>query len=102
MQESSQRQFASGAQVFAIYFRHVRKYPFLLALVALGAIGIQVVDLAAPWYLRQFFNVLAANVPDGTAVSQLLELVAIIAAIYFVGWIIRRVQELCIILFEYL
>src|SRR3989338_3721914 len=100
MQEPYQKQFASGAQVFAIYFRHVRKYPFLLTLVALGAVGSQIVDLAAPWYLRQFFNVLAANFPDGTIVSELLGLVAIVAAIYLVGWVIRRVQELSVILLE--
>src|SRR3989344_2867791 len=100
MQEPYQKQFASGGEVFAIYFRHVRKYPFLLTLVALGAVGIQIVDLAAPWYLRQFFNVLAANVPDGTIVSELLRFVAIIAAIYLVGWVIRRVQELSVIFLE--
>ena len=71
-----------------------------MTLVALGAVGIQIVDLAAPWYLRQFFNVLAANVPDGTIVSELLGFVAIIAAIYLVGWVIRRVQELSVILLE--
>jgi len=99
MPNSSEKQFATGREVFRIYFRHVRKYPLSLALVALGAIGIQITDLAAPWYLRQFFNLLAANAPDET-VSKLLNLVAIIAAIYLASWAIRRIQELSTIFLE--
>ena len=100
MPNSSERQYASGGQVFAIYFRHVRKYPVLLGLVALGAIGIQIADLAAPWYLRRFFNLLASSAPEAGAIPELLGLVAAIAAIYLAGWVVRRLQEASIILLE--
>ena len=100
MQDSSHKQYVTGGQVFRIYFRHVRKYPLSLALVTLGAIGIQVADLAAPWYLRQFFNLLASNAPDETTVSKLLGLIAVIAVIYLANWVIRRVQELSNIFLE--
>src|SRR3989344_842570 len=100
MQDSSHKQYVTGGQVFRIYFRHVRKYPLSLALVSLGAIGIQVADLAAPWYLRQFFNLLASNAPDETTVSKLLGLIAVIAVIYLANWVIRRVQELSNIFLE--
>ena len=62
-------------------------------LVVLGAIGIQITDLAAPWYLRQFFNLLAAHSPNGEIVSQLLSLVVTIALIYLASWVARRVQD---------
>src|SRR3989344_986481 len=88
-----QRQYATGGQVFRIYFRHVRNHPFLLGLVLLGAVGIQVTDLAAPWYLRQFFNTLASSTPNSAVVGQLLGLIATVALIYLSNWAIRRVQD---------
>jgi ABC-type bacteriocin/lantibiotic exporter with double-glycine peptidase domain len=97
---SSERQYASGRTVFRMYFAHARKYPVLLSLVILGAIGIQITDLAAPWYLRQFFNVLAMHNPDAAMVSTLVGLVATIGLIYFSNWAIRRVQDFSNIYFE--
>jgi len=93
MQGSPERQYATGGQVFRIYFRHVRKHPLLLALTVLGAVGIQVTDLAAPWYLRQFFNILAANTPNAAVVGELLGIVAVVALIYLASWAIRRIQD---------
>src|SRR3989344_6741283 len=93
MQNSSDRQYATGGQVFRIYFRHVRKHPLLLTLTILGAIGIQIADLAAPLYLKQFFNLLAVNTPNQGVVPQLLGLVTIVAFIYLASWAIRRVQD---------
>lgn len=83
-----------------MYFAHARKYPVLLSLVILGAIGIQITDLAAPWYLRQFFNVLAMHNPDAAMVSTLVGLVVTIGLIYFSNWAIRRVQDFSNIYFE--
>ncbi len=88
-----QRQYATGGQVFRIYFRHVRNHLFLLGLVLLGAVGIQVTDLAAPWYLRQFFNTLASSTPNSAVVGQLLGLIATVALIYLSNWAIRRIQD---------
>ena len=100
MPNSSLKQYATGREVFRLYFRQVRRYPISLLLVSVGAIGIQIADLAAPWYLRQFFNLLAANVPSETVVSKLLGLIVVIAAIYIASWAIRRVQELSTIFLE--
>ena len=93
MESISRRKFASGGEVFRIYFRHVQRYPLLSTLVVLGAVGIQITDLAAPWYLRQFFNLLASNSPNGEVVMQLLSLVVTIALIYLASWVARRVQD---------
>ncbi|MBI2612988.1 ABC transporter ATP-binding protein [Candidatus Kaiserbacteria bacterium] len=93
MPNPSQKQYATGGQVFRIYFRHVREYPLLLGLIFLGVVGIQIADLAGPWYLRQFFNLLASSSPESGVVPQLLGVVAVIGAIYLASWAIRRVQE---------
>ncbi len=86
--------------VSRIYFRHVRKYPLLLVLVFIGAIGIQATNLAAPWYLRQFFDTLAENNPDAAVVAGLIGLVAMVALIYVAEWVMRRLQDLCVMYLE--
>src|SRR3989338_11286204 len=100
MPNSSLKQYATGREVFRLYFRQVRRYPISLLLVSVGAIGIQIADLAAPWYLRQFFNILASSTPDEGIVPKLLSLVAIIAVIYLASWAIRRIQEWSTIFLE--
>jgi len=100
MKKALQRQYATGGEVFRIYFRHVRKYPFLLGLLFLGVVGIQVAELAGPWYLRQFFNLLASNTPQSGTVPELLNIVMVIAAIYLASWALRRIQEWVTIFLE--
>jgi len=94
------KQYASGTSVSRIYFRHVRKYPWLLVAAFIGAIGIQATNLAAPWYLRQFFNTLAENSPDAAVVAGLVGLVVIVALIYLAEWVMRRLQDLCVMYLE--
>lgn len=84
---------ASAGQVFRIYFRHVARYPLLVLGVILGAIGIQATDLAAPWFLRQFFNSLATHSPDEKIVQELLGIIVLLALIWLGNWVAHRVQE---------
>src|SRR3989344_4967355 len=100
MSGSHEKKYASGMSVLRLYFRQVRKYPLLLVSVFIGAAGIQAAALAAPWYLRQFFNTLAANQPGAEIVSGLLGIVGILALIYAAEWILRRVQDLGIMYLE--
>ena len=100
MEDASDRKYATAGQVFRVYFRHVRRYPLLVFLVVLGGVGLQVADLAAPWYLRKFFNILATQHPDPTMVQQLLGLIVIIASIWLASWASRRVQDLSNAYFE--
>ena len=93
MQETYSRKLASARQVFRIYFRHVAHYPLLVFIVLLGSIGIQATDLAAPWLLRQFFNLLATNSPNAQIVQQLLGIVVFLAIIWLGNWLAHRVQE---------
>jgi ATP-binding cassette subfamily B protein len=100
MTGQSKKQYASGMSVSRIYLRHVRKYPLLLLAAFIGAIGIQATNLAAPWYLRQFFNTLAENSPDAAVVAGLIGLVVIVALIYVAEWVMRRLQDLCVMYLE--
>ena len=93
MSDTYERKMASAGQVFRIYYRHVARYPIFIFLVLLGAVIIQVTSLAAPWYMRQFFNLIATNSPDPAIVSQLLGIVTILALIWIVEWVARRVQD---------
>ncbi|MCR4281360.1 MAG: ABC transporter ATP-binding protein/permease [Candidatus Kaiserbacteria bacterium] len=93
MTDAYVKKLASAKQVFRVYYRHVAKYPFLVLLIAFGSIGIQVTDLAAPWFLRQFFNLLATQSPNTQTVSQLLGIIVTVAGIWVLNWASHRVQE---------
>lgn len=84
---------AKAGEVFRAYFIEVRKYPGLLSLIILGSIGIQVASLASPWYLRNFFNILATTPhPSADTVSALTNILIIVTVIYLFEWFFRRIQ----------
>ncbi|MBI3442893.1 MAG: ABC transporter ATP-binding protein [Candidatus Sungbacteria bacterium] len=80
--------------IFRRYWRAVRRYPWLLAPLLLGTIGLQAADLIAPLYLRRFFNLLATQKSDASTVGQLFGILVIIALVWFVSWVCRRAQNL--------
>ena len=84
---------ASGRSVFNAYFSQVKRYPLLLALVFAGTVGLQAFDLAGPWFLRQFFNLLATRDTSPEAISRLYLALASVGAVYFMSWLMRRVQD---------
>lgn len=87
------RKMASAGQVFRIYYRHIAKYPIFVFLIIFGAVGIQVTALAAPWFIRQFFNLLATHNTDTATVSALLHLIVIIGLVWMGEWASRRIQD---------
>ncbi|MEK7106966.1 MAG: ABC transporter ATP-binding protein, partial [Patescibacteria group bacterium] len=87
------RKYATSSQVLRTYYRSVIKYPGFIFLVFVGVIGLQVADLAAPWYLKEFFNVLASQTPSAATVSELFGIIIIIALIWLASWAMRRLQD---------
>ncbi len=100
IQDKKGKKLASVKSVAQIYWSETRKYKWAFALLILGNIGIQAADLAAPWFLRQFFNSLAINTPSAALASELLSVVGVIAAIYVGGFLARRLQSRSIMYLE--
>ena len=71
-----------------IYTRFSRAYPWTVAALVLIMIVGQLLNLAVPFQYKQFFDVLAAG--DVAATSVLLRILSVIALLYGVEWITRR------------
>ena len=78
---------------FGIYTRFTLQHPFLFACVVIGGIGLQAANLAAPLFLRQFFNTLAVSAPTPEVVQHLVALLVFVIAMWFSDWLSRRVQD---------
>jgi ATP-binding cassette subfamily B protein len=63
--------------------------------MVIGAVGIQVVDLIWPLYLRELLNLLASHTQNPEVVQKLLAIVGVIAIIRFSGWGMRQMRLLC-------
>lgn len=86
--------------VFRLYARKTRNHPWLFLGTALGGIGIQVAELVAPLYLKQFFNLLAGGLPSPVVVRTLLITLGLIAIVYTIEWLFRRVHIFSIMYLE--
>ncbi|MDO8522118.1 MAG: ABC transporter ATP-binding protein [bacterium] len=93
MNDAPKRKYATSVQVLRTYYKSVIRYPLYIFLVFVGVIGLQVADLAAPWFLKEFFNLLASQTPDAAIVSRLLSIIVIVALIWLASWAMRRLQD---------
>ena len=93
MNGAPKRKYATAAQVLRTYYRSVIRYPIFIFLVFVGVIGLQIAELAAPWYLKEFFNLLASQAPNAETVTELLGIIVIVALIWLASWTMRRLQD---------
>jgi len=93
MSEHSHKERASAKSIFGLYLKHVARYPFFMTAVVLGAIGVQCADLAGPWAMRYFFNVLGSGTPTPSRAADLLSTVVIVGVIWFASQFMRRIQD---------
>ncbi len=100
MDDSPKRKYATATQVLRTYYKSLIRYPLFIFLAFAGVIGVQAADLAAPWYLKEFFNVLASQTPGAAVVGQLLGIIVIVALIWLASWAMRRLQDFSIIFLE--
>lgn len=64
-----------------------------LVWVVVGAtVAMQVADLAAPLYLRTFFNTLASQAPNPEAAHALLASLGLVVAAWAASWLATRIQ----------
>src|ERR1700739_4517873 len=84
---------ASARAVFNAYWSAVRAYPWSLAVIFGSAIVMQLSSLASPLYLRQFFNVLAGAGQASAASTDLVPIIAAIAGLLLLNWVMTRIQN---------
>ncbi len=83
--------------IFRRYWRAMRRYPWLLAPLLAGTIGLQAAELTAPLYLRRFFNLLARGTPDAAIAHQLFGILGVISIVWFSSWAFRRAQTISLV-----
>lgn len=80
--------------VLRVFWQHARRYKIAVFLAIFFHVGVHVVETVVPLYYKQFFDVLAgASTPTQSVVQQLLFLIAIIAGLYGIAWLFRRVSQ---------
>ncbi len=89
----TKKKSGTNSAVLKLYWQHARKYPLGVLFVVLGALTIQASMLAAPLFLRQFFNILAAGNPTPAAVHALVLLLCGLAGMYVIEQIGLRVRD---------
>lgn len=92
MEEKKPKKKGLYKAVIRVYWQHTRRYPWAVAFTIAAVFVTQGAMLAAPLYLRQFFNILAVNSPNPEVVRQLLVLLAVIGGIYLLESIARRIE----------
>ncbi len=76
-----------------IYTSYTLRHPLLFACVVIGGITLQASSLAAPLYLRQFFNILASGTPKPGVVNHLVQILIIVVVIWFLEWLSHRLRD---------
>ncbi|MEK7613124.1 MAG: ABC transporter ATP-binding protein [Patescibacteria group bacterium] len=100
MSGDSGKKAASTADVLRVYWLASSPYKWSLILIVLGVLILQGGTLAAPWFLRQFFNLLATNHYSPEIVGQLMDVLMVVVLIWLVEWAGRRIQDLVLMYFQ--
>lgn len=69
----------------------VAQYPWLLAVVILGSIGLEVTAIIAPLYLRDFIDALATMTP-GASIQPLIQILMFFGLFMILRWLAGGVQ----------
>lgn len=77
-----------------MYWHASLPYKWSLATVIVGILILQGAMLASPWFLRQFFNIIADQGYTPDTAQQLYGILLIVVAIWCVEWVGRRTQDL--------
>ncbi len=91
--EVEKKNIAPPMAVLKTYWKYSQTRWGFLALTLLSGVGMQLVSLAAPIYMKQFFNTLATAAPGETAAASLLGILWIIATFWVADRLLRRLQD---------
>lgn len=82
---------ASPRIVLRYFGRSLRSHPYLLTGALLAPIGLQLAQLAQPWFLREFFNYLVET-PGTVPQATFVQVISIIGFLMFFSWTMRRAR----------
>lgn len=98
MSQTTKKTFVK--ETFSFYLRAAGKYPWALSGSLLAMVGVQLVALASPWFMRTFFNTLVAGEPSALLVTSLLGTLGIIAFLSFLNWALLRIEFFCLVILD--
>ncbi|MBI2030049.1 ABC transporter ATP-binding protein, partial [Candidatus Kaiserbacteria bacterium] len=94
------KETVSTLDIFRAYFSEARKYPWHIVIVLVATVGVQVAELAAPWYLRKIFNVLATSAVNEVTIHALFVTLGMVATMWIARWVSIEIRSLSIIRME--
>ncbi len=81
-------------EVFSHYWPEVKQHPFWLTGVIVGTLALQVTGLLSPWFLRNFFNVLAVSTPSTQEARILFGILVLVALTWAADWLMYQLQRI--------
>lgn len=94
------KETVSTLDIFHAYFSEAKKYPWHIAIALVAAVGIQVAELAAPWYLRKIFNILATSAVNEATIHALFATLGMVAIMWISRWVAIEIRSVSIIRME--
>ena len=83
--------------ILRVFWQHARQYKLAVFLIVFFHASVHIVETIVPLYYKKFFDVLAsASTPTESVVQQLFFLIAVIAGLYGIVWLFRRVSQFSI------
>ena len=83
--------------ILRVFWQHARQYKLAVFLIIFFHASVHIVETIVPLYYKKFFDVLAsASTPTESVVQQLFFLIAVIAGLYGIVWLFRRVSQFSI------
>ena len=87
----STKKIAPPIDVLRRYISETLRHPWLLAGALLGSFGSQAAELARPWFMRGFFNMLA-NTAHPAPAADFINVIFIITILSLALWAARRLR----------
>src|SRR3989344_8200372 len=77
--------------ILRVFWQHARQYKLAVFLIVFFHASVHIVETIVPLYYKKFFDVLAsASTPTESVVQQLFFLIAVIAGLYGIVWLFRK------------
>ncbi|MDB5238274.1 MAG: hypothetical protein JWM46_544 [Candidatus Kaiserbacteria bacterium] len=95
-----EKKSAGPLQVIFFYAKQLKREWPLFTIVMLSTVALQVANLIAPLFLRQFFNIISSNTPTAQTEHQLIVTILWIGSIGLIVWLLRRALSISTIYIE--